>query len=71
MVSVASKRIIAKIPVVNFMYFATMPDSSAVNPEAVSSMLETIALVAALLATIAITGPMSVDYEELVAADER
>jgi hypothetical protein len=59
--------IVARVPVVSFFYFAFFDDATGPPPsrEDVSALGNTIALVAALLYTIAAAIPMSVGPEDL------
>jgi hypothetical protein len=59
------------VPAINFFFFAFTVDGETVTPSAVDAMLGTIALVAALLFTIAAAAPTAVDFDELQEADDR
>ena len=64
------------LPFVSFVYYVfinpTPPKGQSEDPtSSIEAMLNTVALVAALMLTIAFSLPLSVSFDELVEADAR
>ena len=60
------------LPFVSFVYFVFINPGQSEDPTAsMEAMLNTVALVAALMLTIAFSLPLSVSFDELVEADAR